>query len=748
MWVSLKKFGLDSLRDKAKSIANSEKVKQGLSAVQEMKEDLKQTEVFSQVSEKAERIMQSDVYTQTKDSVQRQTERVKNSDVFQDTVQKSSQLSKQVRETGKETLTNAKQKMDVMISSAMTLKIIINQERVSNRQEKFEFLYKCRKAIKSFDPFELIVEQSEKIGKQFNGYYGEGLPYGRTLAFNKDENYQLDALAFFPEPSKDINEMKEYGIVINTNCIFIKFQSNSTFNVLGRDITHNPIPNIEECIYFDRIENVKREELVLQIEYFDTENQFKSLKIHDKYKSSYFNDLLGDLLLFASSFDYGLDRTLQKTAILTNYTLPRVNLNGNDSYLQGGVNQSLTGNLNKNIDGIDYSYQEARNYPQGAGYYAEYLNAELLNNITTKVEMVAKSNPGQKHGTGDNAADFKITNRLTGSSQMVQLKYKSSPRQLAKDIIEYDNPVMIPPDKYVETMKLLKTEYKDQISEKKLKSVMKGKVPYDLTISLNKSLPKKLGLDVALSAKQALTPALVTTGFSALIAVWKGEEPKIAIQNSIQQGGKAMVISTTIGSVSKIAGRISATRLAKQGVKRSGLAKISQTTAKNVAKVATVSMIAISVVPDLTNAINGRVSKQQLAKTLITTGAGLVGGAAGAGVGSIPLAILASEATSQLFDKYVKDDVLINYQIYKEVFIDLVNKYQLTLDDVNIIIDETFGSSLFNEKLLDLQLKCQGYEKAKYAIAYLHLEELIEKILSSRPIIREDDLDILNASFA
>ncbi|MDT2600944.1 hypothetical protein P7D85_14250 [Enterococcus hulanensis] len=746
-----KKFGLSSLKDKAKELANNEKVKQSISAVQDMTDDIKQSEAFFKAAEKADKIKDSDLYNQAKDSVQKQAEKVKGSNAFQETMQKSSQISKQVRETSKETFSNAKEKLDTMTAAMMSLSTIVGQERKIKQEEKFEFLYNCRKMLRNFDPFDVIVNQSEEIARQFDGYYGESLPYGRTLDFNKIENYQLDAVAFFPVPSKSVHEMKEYGIIINTNCIIIKFEVNNTINLLGRDITHSQTPNIEECIYFDRIDDIKREERSLRIEYFNMDEEFKVLNIHDKYKAAYFNDCLEKLLLFASKFDYGLDRSLQKKAIFPDYELPSLDLERKIDYLQGGVNQSITGKLNKNINDIDYSYQEAKNYPQGAGYYAEYLNAEILNTAFTKVEMVAKSNPSQKHATGDNAADFKIKNRFTGNEQMVQLKYKSSPKQLAKDIMEYDNSVMIPPDKYVETMKILKNDpdFKGKVSEQKLRSVMKGKVPYDLTIGLNRSLPKKLGMDVALSAKQSLTPALVTTGCSALIAVWKGAEPKEAIQASIKQGGKTMAISTTIGSTAKVAGRISATRLAKksaEGAKIKGLAEISQKTARNVGKIATVSTLAITVVPDLTNAINGKVSKQQLAKTLITTGVGLVGGAAGAGVGSIPMAIAATELTSQLYDKYVKDDVLVNYQIFKEVFIDLVNRYQLPLDDVNLIIEETFANPSFNERLLELQIQCQGYNKAKYALVYSQLEGLINEILLRRPSINEDDLETLNES--
>lgn len=743
-----KKFGLSSLKDKAKELANNEKVKQSISAVQDMTDEIKQSEAFFKASEQADRIKDSDLYNQAKDSVQKQAEKVKSSNAFQETVQKSSQISKQVRETGKETFSNAKEKLGTMTAATMSLSIVVGQERKLKQAEKYEFLYNCRKMLKNFDPFDVIVNQSEEIARQFDGYYGENLPYGRTLDFNKNENYQLDAVAFFPVPSKSIYEMKEYGIIINTNCILIKFEVNNTINLLGRDIAHSQNPNIEECIYYDRIEDIKREEHSLQIEYFSMDEEFKVLSIHDKYKAAYFNDCLEKLLLFASKFDYGLDRSLQKTTIFPNYELPSLDLERKTAYLQGGVNQSITGKLNKNINDIDYSYQEAKNYPQGAGYYAEYLNAEILNTAFTKVEMVAKSNPGQKHATGDNAADFKIKNRFTGNEQMVQLKYKSSPKQLAKDIMEYDNSVMIPPDKYVETMKILKNDpdFKGKVSEQKLRSVMKGKVPYDLTIGLNRSLPKKLGMDVALSAKQSLTPALVTTGCSTLIAVWKGAEPKEAIQNSLKQGGKTMVVSTTIGSTAKIAGRIKATQLAKQKLK--GKAEISQKAARNVGKIATVSTLAITVVPDLTNAINGKVSKQQLAKTLITTGAGIAGGAAGAGVGSIPMAIVATELTSQLYDKYVKDDVLVNYQIFKEVFIDLVNKYQLPADDVNLIIEETFANPLFNERLLELQIRCQGYNKAKYAVVYSQLESSINEILLGRPSISENDLEILNENIS
>lgn len=728
-----------------------EKFKQGYSAAQNLTENIKHSEAVHQTLDKVEQAKNSEVYAQTRDSVQKQVHQIKDSSVVKNTTRKSVEVSRQVIETSKETYLNAKEKASIFASKTMTLATVVGECRSTSNRDTYEFLYYCKKVLNNFDPFEMIVYQAEEIAKNFNGYYADRLPYGRTLAFNRDFNPQLDAVAFFPEPSKDIQEMKEYGLLINTNSLVIKFQMNSSVNVFGRDINPTQSYDIEECIYFDRIENVKLDKHVLQIEYFNVEEQLKILRIHNKYKAEYFNILLKKLLSFACKFNYLEYSNLQNLNDdrLDNFKLTDLDVIKNKDYLQGGVNQSLSGNLSKNIDTIDFHYHEAKNYPASGGYYAEYLNGEVLNSLFTKVEVVAKSNPSQEHARGDNAADFKITNRFTGNSQLVQLKYYKDAKKLAKTIMEYDNPVMIPPDKYVETMKILKNdpEFKGKVNRKKLNSVKKGAIPYDLTISLNRSLPKKLGLDIGLSAKQSLTPALVTTGCSALISVWKGEDPKIAVKDSVKQGGGSFLISTAIGSTAKIAGRISATRLASKsakGIKITDMGKVSQKTAKNVGTAATVALIAVSVVPDLTNAINGKISNQQLAKTLITTGAGLVGGAAGAGVGSIPLAIIASEATSQLFDKYVKDDVLVNYQIFKEVFIDLVNRYQLPLDDVNKLIDKTFANPRFNERLISLQIQCKNYNIAKYSIIYSELQSDIEIILSERSVIDEGALEILN----
>lgn len=78
------------------------------------------------------------------------------------------------------------------------------------------------------------------------------------------------------------------------------------------------------------------------------------------------------------------------------------------------------------------------------------------------------------------------------------------------------------------------------------------------------------------------------------------------------------------------------------------------------------------------------------------------------------------------------------------VVIDLVNRYQLPLDDVNKLIDKTFANPRFNERLISLQIQCKNYNIAKYSIIYSELQSDIEIILSERSVIDEGALEILN----
>ncbi|MGO2629571.1 MAG: hypothetical protein ACTH87_06725, partial [Enterococcus italicus] len=74
----MKKFGINSLKDKAKELANNEKIKQGISVVQGITEDIKNSDIASKVVETTEQIKSSDTYNQTKDTVQQQINNVQN----------------------------------------------------------------------------------------------------------------------------------------------------------------------------------------------------------------------------------------------------------------------------------------------------------------------------------------------------------------------------------------------------------------------------------------------------------------------------------------------------------------------------------------------------------------------------------------------------------------------------------------------------------------------------------------------
>ncbi|MGO2629572.1 MAG: hypothetical protein ACTH87_06730, partial [Enterococcus italicus] len=143
---------------------------------------------------------------------------------------KSSELSKKLQDTSKETFKNAKDKVGNMTASVMSLDTLVGQEKIIKNSNKLEFLYEGKRVLKNRDPYEMIFSKAEELAKQFDGYYGEILPYGRVSAFGNDISYQTDAIAFFPVPSKNVTEMKEYGILINTDSIILKQELGKKIN--------------------------------------------------------------------------------------------------------------------------------------------------------------------------------------------------------------------------------------------------------------------------------------------------------------------------------------------------------------------------------------------------------------------------------------------------------------------------------------------------------------------------------------
>lgn len=83
--------------------------------------------------------------------------------------------------------------------------------------------------------------------------------------------------------------------------------------------------------------------------------------------------------------------------------------------------------------------------------------------------------------------------------------------------------------------------------------------------------------------------------------------------------------------------------------------------------------VAVTIGPDLTDCLRGRISKNQLAKNSIVAGTGMaVGAAIGGPVGSVVGGSVASMVASKVMDNFMENDDVKMIKIAKEEFIETV----------------------------------------------------------------------------
>lgn len=283
--------------------------------------------------------------------------------------------------------------------------------------------------------------------------------------------------------------------------------------------------------------------------------------------------------------------------------------------------------------------------------------------------------------------------------------------------------------------------------------------------------------DAASGAVIARNTFGITAMLSFATAVWTGESMDVAIRTSVAQGLRigglqflsavlagqlskaglnSLLVESSDAVVSLIGPKASAVLI---NAFRGGSNIYGAAAMKSASKmirgnfITSLASFTILSTGDISNIFRRRISGGQFIKNLCNTGASLIGGAGGWGVGAtvgaavgsvIPVVgtavgagigallggfgggSIASKVSSVALDKFIEDDANIMLEIIQEVFTDLAGEYLLTQKEAEKIVDR-IREELDGKKLKDM---FASNDRRKFARNFL--EEYCEKETSCR----------------
>ena len=268
--------------------------------------------------------------------------------------------------------------------------------------------------------------------------------------------------------------------------------------------------------------------------------------------------------------------------------------------------------------------------------------------------------------------------------------------------------------------------------------------------------------------------AAISSVISFAVAIWRGKTAKEAAQASLETGiqvlGKGMMIytltmqltrseivlpffSTTVNNpvmdlATELTQNIKASKFAKTEVgKQLGLKKLTE-------KVVLSNAITAAVVfgPDTFKFLRGRISSKQLFKNSVIGASGIAAGAAvGAFCGPLGVitgGILGSMASKKLLDRYIEDDAIEMFYIYKEEFLDVIMVSGLTESEFKQVTECTIGSDKLS-KFLEIMYS----KEDSRGFAREYVQECVQQIYENKKrinssMIKEGYMDLLKTQSA
>ena len=227
-------------------------------------------------------------------------------------------------------------------------------------------------------------------------------------------------------------------------------------------------------------------------------------------------------------------------------------------------------------------------------------------------------------------------------------------------------------------------------------------------------------------------------------AKWSGSSTKDAALMATKSGLTTLCMGTIVYAGSQQFAKLFTKELAKV----TGQKVVAANVAKNAGLVISFGII---VLPDMFNALSGRISSQQLLKNSVVAGGGILGGvAAGAaagsfvpGVGNVVGAIVggiaASAVTKKVMEYFIEDDRVEMCAILKEEYIDVVMSITLTEEEFNDIQDLIFNNSL--EGNLKSMYAARNKSGSRLYAREKLVEDAVISVIKKRDVITQEVIE-------
>lgn len=374
-------------------------------------------------------------------------------------------------------------------------------------------------------------------------------------------------------------------------------------------------------------------------------------------------------------------------------------------------------------------------------------------NIQTKYHATAGKSIGQ--GFESNGRGAKYLN-ADGSMMTIEVpkdQYDGALKSMARKIKQGQVPQETDPNNAAKYVKKGAVTYEHSriatksIFDRKSTIVVDGKVK---SVTLGEKIIWSAGGDFLTGATAALPFGVASGLWVYCNSVWQGADKKTALKNSVISAAKPTLTGGVIYMVSSQfagsqMGKATGNLLAKKILKKQ-LSNKARTQAVTKGTMGVIT-VAITVGPDLTDCLRGRMSMQQLVKNTVSTGVGMASGAAagaalgsavpvvGSAVGAVVGGAIGSIGTRKFMDKFIEDDAVAMIRFAKEEFIEAVIMSSLSEEEFNEILEKTFLSKKFNKLLKEMYA---SEDSSKYINEYLI--SLVEQAYSKRELPDEEEI--------
>lgn len=656
-----------------------------------------------------------------------------------------------------------------LIYSKIMLKSRMNKWGNTDAEEiEYDILDKEIKKISK----QLMVTDKNRDDYKFDT---STIPYGRVNAFlnyfgrdiMNEEVYYFSAL-----PSKNEDEVREYGIAVTGSGIFLACQSDKK-KAKVKEILFAGLENIQYDPNTNVLiaHNIVRYGTGLKKTIISAEQTTVPLScmaniLSNVQQSSFPHVLFENKVVFEDEIANKVKESEEQIENEINIEHMQKNISNIGAYAGKEYRKAF--------------YEENGNYmntPQAHGYAAEYASKTMDRVMGKKVVGVQEKENGHQ---ALNGAD-KIVN-----GERVQIKFCKTSKATYENAFKnhfYENQTIeVPRGQSSEIYEMLQKDIdagkfenqgiKKGTSAKEVIKIKDSVFGYDFSTRVAAAGNiQSISIDLMSGVVSAMPGASISAMIVFANAIWQGADIKSATKMAVVTSGKVIGKSAIIYTVSmqvnrqwlwkfvptrpdkvlstnkinpiwkvseSAAGKIANSSAAKSSIGQ----KIHLDTLTGQKLTSGVITVAVVFGPDICSACRGKISAKQLAKNATVGAAGIAGAAIGQTVtggnpvGGVIGGAIAGTITKKVADNFVEDDAIQMFRILKEEFLDVVMSSYLTQEEFNEVASNTIFAKKIPKELRNMyKLSKEGKHRA-YANNMIN-EAVIEVMKKRLPVTNE-----------